>query len=143
MQMWFHKIKHTLFRHIFIGYGITSVNTKMIYLIFEGLAAVVIKVSTFWDIMRCSLLKVNRRFGGICYLHLQGIEISQARNQREAGSFTLVSAILKMEATCSSEISVNFQWTAWRYTVSQKTEILRFIYFSIQYNNSDVGELYQ
>jgi hypothetical protein len=31
-----------------------------------------------------SLLKVNRRFGGTCHLHLQGRRISQARNQRES-----------------------------------------------------------
>jgi hypothetical protein len=36
----------------------------------------------FWNIMRCSLLKVNRRFGGTYRLHLQGRKISWARNQR-------------------------------------------------------------
>jgi hypothetical protein len=38
---------------------------------FEVLTAVVIKSSIFWDITPCSLLKVNRRFGGIYRLHLQ------------------------------------------------------------------------
>jgi hypothetical protein len=38
----------------------------------------------FWDINPCSPLKVNRRFGGTCYLHLQSPRIRQARNQREA-----------------------------------------------------------
>jgi hypothetical protein len=33
----------------------------------------------------CSPLKVSRRFGGTCYLHLQNRRISQARNQREVG----------------------------------------------------------
>jgi hypothetical protein len=33
----------------------------------------------------CSPLKVNRRFRGICRLHLQGRKITQARNQHEAG----------------------------------------------------------
>jgi hypothetical protein len=27
--------------------------------------------SIFWDITPCSVLKVNRRFGGICHLSLQ------------------------------------------------------------------------
>jgi hypothetical protein len=36
-----------------------------------------------WDIAPCSPLKVNRRFGGTCRLHLQGRRISRARNQRE------------------------------------------------------------
>jgi ferredoxin-thioredoxin reductase catalytic subunit len=44
---------------------------------------VVMKSSIFWDITPCSLLKINRRFGGTC-LHLQGRRISHARNQRES-----------------------------------------------------------
>jgi hypothetical protein len=42
------------------------------------------KISTFWDIILCSPLKVNRRFGGTCRLHLQGRRISQERNEYEA-----------------------------------------------------------
>jgi hypothetical protein len=52
---------------------------------FEGLTAVVVKSSVFWDITLCSPLKVNRRFGGTCHVHLQCWRISQARNQCEAG----------------------------------------------------------
>jgi hypothetical protein len=40
----------------------------------------------FWDITPCSLLKVDRRFGGIYRLHLQCRRVSQARDQCEAGS---------------------------------------------------------
>lgn len=36
--------------------------------------------SIFWDIP----LEVNRRFGGPCYLDLQGLKMRQTRNQREA-----------------------------------------------------------
>jgi hypothetical protein len=39
---------------------------------FEVFPAVVMKPSVFWDITPYSSLKVNRRFGGICRLHLQG-----------------------------------------------------------------------
>jgi hypothetical protein len=88
---------------------------------FEVLTAVVMKISIFWDVMSCSPLKVNRRFGGTCRLHLQGWRISQARNQHEAGgrqSSWLIGLVyfasLKMEATCSSKTSVNFQWTTQR-----------------------------
>jgi hypothetical protein len=42
------------------------------------------KSSIFWDITPCSVLKVNRRFGQIYRLHLQG-RISQARCSVEAG----------------------------------------------------------
>jgi hypothetical protein len=50
---------------------------------FEVLTAAVTESSIFWDITQCSTLKVNRRFGGTCRLHLQGRRIRQARNQRE------------------------------------------------------------
>jgi hypothetical protein len=41
------------------------------------------KDTVFWDITPCSLLKVSRRFGGTCRLHLQGRRISREINQRE------------------------------------------------------------
>jgi hypothetical protein len=50
------------------------------------------------DITLCSPLKSNRRFGGICRLHLRGRIISQARNQSEAcskQSFTLILLLYK------------------------------------------------
>jgi hypothetical protein len=51
---------------------------------FEVPAAVVMKGYISWDIAPCNPLKVNRRFGGTCRLHLQGRRINQARNQRES-----------------------------------------------------------
>jgi hypothetical protein len=71
------------------------------------LTAVDMKRAIFWDIT-CSPLKVSRCFGGTCHLHLQDRKISQARNQREADGSV---CHLKMEAACSSEISVDFQRT--------------------------------
>jgi hypothetical protein len=70
------------------------------------------KSSIFLEIMQCIPLKVNRRFGGTCGLHLK----------HETGSreiFTLVSCLayysnLKIEGTCSSETSVDFQRTTRR-----------------------------
>jgi hypothetical protein len=61
---------------------------------FEVLTTVVMKNTIFWDIMPCSPLSVNRRFGEIYRLHLQGRKTSRARNQREsrlANAFTLIS----------------------------------------------------
>jgi hypothetical protein len=52
---------------------------------FEVLTAVVVKSSVFWDITLCSPLQVNQRFGGTCFLFLQGERISQARHQCEVG----------------------------------------------------------
>jgi hypothetical protein len=39
--------------------------------------------SIFWDILPCTLLKANRRFGRTYRLHLQGRRLSKARNQHE------------------------------------------------------------
>jgi hypothetical protein len=43
---------------------------------FEVLTAVIMYTDIFWDIMPCSQLKANRRFGGTHGLHLQGRKIS-------------------------------------------------------------------
>jgi hypothetical protein len=53
---------------------------------FVILTVVVMESSIVWDITPCSPVKVNRRFGETCRLHLQGRRINQARNKREAGS---------------------------------------------------------
>jgi hypothetical protein len=50
-----------------------------------GSSSRVMKSSIFWYITPCSPLKVNRRFGGTCRLHLHGPKISQARNKCEEG----------------------------------------------------------
>jgi hypothetical protein len=39
----------------------------------------------FYDTTPCSPLKVKRRFGGICCLHLQCRRISHARNKQSYG----------------------------------------------------------
>jgi hypothetical protein len=41
------------------------------------------KCSVIWVITPCNPLKVNRHFGGTCYLHRQGRRISQEK-QRES-----------------------------------------------------------
>jgi hypothetical protein len=55
---------------------------------FQVLTAAVMRSSVSWDIMQCSVLKMNRRFGG---------------------------ALWKMEKICSSETSADFQRDARRY----------------------------
>jgi hypothetical protein len=49
------------------------------------LTVMFLKGTIFWDITPCSLLSVNRRFGGTYRLHLQGHKISSAGNQRLSG----------------------------------------------------------
>jgi hypothetical protein len=89
-----------------------------------------LKRSIFWDITPCSLLKVGRRFGGTCGLHLHDRRTNRARNEREASlfttCFTLVSCLdysstLNNDATCTSEMSVDFQWTTWPYIREDRT----------------------
>jgi hypothetical protein len=72
-----------------------------------------------------SPLKVNRRFGGTCGFHLQGRRLSQAELSLPP-AFTLVSCLaysstLKMEATSSSEKSVDFERTTRRYIPEHRT----------------------
>jgi hypothetical protein len=59
----------------------TLISVKLRYAGLQVLIAVVLKTSMFWDMTPCSPLKVNRRFGEICRLHLQSRSTSQARNQ--------------------------------------------------------------
>jgi hypothetical protein len=49
--------------------------TKINYVGFEILTAVVMKSTIFWDVTPCSPLSVNRRFGGTYRLHLLGRKI--------------------------------------------------------------------
>jgi hypothetical protein len=74
------------------------------------LTAVVKKSSVFVDITPCSQLKVSLRFGRKFHLHFQHFL---------PHAFTLVPCLayslnLKMEATCSSETSIDFQRTTRR-----------------------------
>jgi hypothetical protein len=88
----------------------------------EVLTAVIMKSSVFRGVTPCSPSKFNRRFGGTCYVHLQGRKISRSRTQREASS----KQIVKMEPTCSFETSVDFQRTTWRYITEDRNFLFSF-----------------
>jgi hypothetical protein len=94
---------------------------------FEVLTAVVMKSIIFWDIATCSLLKVNRRFGGTYPLHLQGrrkfraINKSGSRLQADLVSCSAYSSTLKIESICSSTTSVDFKRTTRRYIPEDST----------------------
>jgi hypothetical protein len=66
---------------------------------FEAITEMIIKSSIFWNIMICSVLKVNWNF----IFHLQGWRVKQARNKRDAFSNQI------------SEISVDFHMTIRHY----------------------------
>jgi hypothetical protein len=87
---------------------------------------VVIISSIFWDMASCSPLKFIQHFRGTHSPHLQGQRISQASMLCLPSVFTQASCLaysstLKMEATYSSETSVDFQWTTWHYIQGDRT----------------------
>jgi hypothetical protein len=105
---------------------------KFDYLILREEHRLRVKSTIFWDITPCSPLIDNRRFEGAYRFHLQGRAISRARIQREGRwpclppAFTLVScsayfSILKMEAICFFETSVDNQRTTRRYIPEDRT----------------------
>jgi hypothetical protein len=90
---------------------------------FEVLTAVIMNKLVFWD-MSYSPLKVKRRFGETYHIHFQSPRISEAKKERENSTlppaFMLVScadfsSTPKMDATCSSETSVDFKQIRRRY----------------------------
>jgi hypothetical protein len=66
--------------------SVFSENPAMFLFRYVGQAIIKLKSSIFLDITLCSSLKISRRFGGTCRLHVQGRRIIQARNQHYAGS---------------------------------------------------------
>jgi hypothetical protein len=76
------------------------------------------KCSVFWDMTQCSPLKVNRRFGRTCRLHIQ-YRRSKARNQREsrwkAGFFLHLSFNPEDR---SDMFHHNISWLSTGYTAS-------------------------
>jgi hypothetical protein len=80
------------------------------------------KSHIFWDITPCSQLKINQRLRGTCRLHFQGRRISQARNQREDGRDVLLKRRLNFNGLHG--------------VISQKTEVFRDVYESLEKENS-------
>jgi hypothetical protein len=82
---------------------------------------VLMKSPVFWDITLFSTLKVKRRFGVTCRLHLRRRRISRARNHHEAGG----------KATRSSETSIDFKGL--HGVIS--TKMLLFVQLCIYYHS--------
>jgi hypothetical protein len=72
-----------------------------------------------WDITPCSQLKVNRRFGGTCHLHLQGRRIYEL-SKKPAWKLVASRAALKMELIFFSERWVDFQRTTRLYIAEDR-----------------------
>jgi hypothetical protein len=90
------------------------------YVGFVVLRALGMKSSIFWDIITpCSLLKVNRCFGGTFRLHLQNWRTSQARNQHDTGS----KQSYLLPASCWFLAWLILQSWKWRRNVPPKHEL--------------------
>jgi hypothetical protein len=61
----------------------------------EVLRAVAMKSSVLWDIKLCSPLKVRRRFGETCHLHLQG-----KKKSKQGNSMKQVGGICFLPTSC-------------------------------------------
>jgi hypothetical protein len=83
------------------------------------------KDSVLWCITSCSSLKVDRRTGGTCRLHLQGKKKAKQETSmklaRRLGSVYFL--ILKIEAIFYSQNSVSFQRTTQRYIPEEDTTL--------------------
>jgi hypothetical protein len=81
----------------------------------------------FWDITPCSALKVDRRFGGISNASIRAICVCKLVHLTLlATCFILFSCSaypspMKMQDTCSSVTSVDFQWTTRLYIREYRT----------------------
>jgi hypothetical protein len=98
----------------------------------DVLTAVVMKSPILWHIMQFIPLKVNRRFGKTCRLHLQALL---------ATCFRLVSCLtysstLKVGAIRSSETSVDFQRTIRRYIPEDRTLVHYPVQTSLPLNST-------
>jgi hypothetical protein len=81
----------------------------------------------FWDITPGSPLNVNSRFGGTYRLHLQGRRNKFSKKLAGGNLLAcwffaeLISSIVKMEAICSTETSVDTQRTTRRHIPEDDT----------------------
>jgi hypothetical protein len=84
---------------------------------FAVITALIKKTSSFWDVMICSPLKVNRTLRRNLSPPSWGRRLSQARNSDCLPlAFMLVSSsTLKKDLICSSETSVEFRRNTRRY----------------------------
>jgi hypothetical protein len=86
-----------------------TIPEQVSFLGFEVLTAVVFKSSFFWDITPCSSLKFNRNIGGSLPLAFT------------LGSCLAYYSIIKIEAICSFETSVDLQRTTRHYIRENRT----------------------
>jgi hypothetical protein len=88
----------------------------------QGNHDITLKSSIVWDIMPCSPLKVNWRFGGTRRLHQQDRIISQQETWGTAGSFHLLSRRWRWKRYVPPKPRLTFNWL--HRMLSQTVEFL-------------------
>jgi hypothetical protein len=68
----------------------TDANCNVLVAVYEVLRAMVMKNSIFWDLTACSPLKVNRRFGLLCFLHA-GFLLGLLLNPEDEGDMLILN----------------------------------------------------
>jgi hypothetical protein len=84
---------------------------------FEILTAVAVQSIISWDVTQHSPVESYLHFRGTYYLHLQGHQLTAC---------SASSLIWKVEAKCSSEMSVNFYQTTWCHIQKISTLEIQF-----------------
>jgi hypothetical protein len=103
-KVFFFRILPTFRRSMLLIYSVPKDNPDSK----QSSACSTLKSTVIWAVTSCSLIDVYRRFGGIYCLQLQGLRVSQANNQNASFCLFDLLSSLKMEAVCSSEMSVIF-----------------------------------
>jgi hypothetical protein len=106
--------------------GKKKINGNIKYVRFEIFTAVTMKNAVFWDVALCRSC-VNRRFGGMYRLHLQGRKIRE-QVAAHTGSLLTDFSTLKMEVIRSSKTSVHTRST--RRHIPEDSILHKIYYFS-------------
>jgi hypothetical protein len=108
--------QHTI-RYSILKFGATSLTRHFngyrvsYYLGFEVFTTVVMKSIIFWNMMPCSPLSFNRRFGGTYRLHLQGRRNRFSKISKQAGGKQKVTIVYYFVCVTASSVSVSTGWT--------------------------------
>jgi hypothetical protein len=79
------------------------------------MVAAAVKICISFNVTPCSPVDVSRRFGRTCHLNLQCTTVKSTCCLLRVGQLLAYSSNMKIEAICSSEMSLDFDVITWRY----------------------------
>jgi hypothetical protein len=102
------KIDHDMFRlKLAIIRWSKKCSGNIKYVGFDVLSALVMKSIILWDMMPCSPLSFNRRFGGTYHLHLQGRRTNFSKKQAsrwQAACFLVFAVFISLHGVISQKM---------------------------------------